>query len=299
MIRGVNEMPKSDNEHQYCILCGNDELIPLEQYKAAYLCQCLRCNLVFSDQRPSTEEIEVLQKQKKWKDHITEDAFRRYSHILDRFEHFRKNNCILDLDCSHGEFLEMAKERGWEVYGTADTKEALELCRSKGLEMYEGAFNTENFEEERFDVVCMRNVLEHVIDPNEKIKQIRRIVRSGGLVYATTPNFNSFLRFRLKEKYSMISYPLRLVYYTRGPFKRLFKQNDFKVLETEAAGVSFSKRKIVRAKTQIPITEESDFIEWEENGKESKASRFQRRNLSPVFSFLGIGDFLKGWFVKP
>lgn len=292
-------MPDLNSEYLYCILCGNDELIPLERYKDAHLCQCLKCNLVFSTQQPGSEEIEVLQKQKKWKDHITQGAYRRYSHILDRFEHFRKNNRILDLDCSHGEFLEMAKERGWKVYGTADTKEALELCRNKGLEMYEGSFNTEIFAEESFDIVCARNVLEHLTNPNEEVSKIRKIIRSGGLLYVTTPNFNSFLRFRLREKYSIISYPLRLVYYTRGPFKRLFKQNDFKVLETEASGVSISKRKVLRARIQPPITEESDFIEWEENKKESWFSLFQKKNLNPVFSFFGIGDFLKGWFIKP
>lgn len=292
-------MPKQDKEHLYCILCGHDELIPLERYSKAYLCQCLKCNLVFSDQKPSREEIDLLQIKRKWKEHITQDTQRRYAHILDRFEHFRKNNRILDLDCSHGEFLEMAKERGWKVYGTADTEESLELCRSKGLEMFEGSLNTAIFAEDSFDIVCMRNVLEHIVNPNEELQKIRKIVRSGGLVYVTTPNFNSFLRYRLKEKYSIISYPLRLVYYSRGPFKRLFRQNDFKILETEATGVSFSKRKIVRARTQVPITEESDFIEWEENGKESWFSRFQRRNLSPVFSLFGIGDFLKGWFIKP
>lgn len=288
-----------NNEHLYCILCGNDELIPLERYKTAHLCQCLNCYLVFSAQQPTSDEIETLQKRKKWKDHITDDTRRRYSHILDRFEHFRKNNRILDLDCSHGEFLEMAKERGWKVYGTADTEESLEICREKGLEMYEGAFNTEIFAEESFDIVCARNVLEHLTNPNEEVTKIRRIVRSGGLLYVTTPNFNSFLRFRLKDKYSIISYPLRLVYYTRRPFKRLFKQNDFKILETEASGVSISKRKIVRAKSQVPITEESDFIEWEEDGKERWFSRFQRKNLGPIFSFFGVGDFLKGWFIKP
>lgn len=291
-------MPNLENEHQYCILCGNDELIPLERYQAAHLCQCLKCHLVFSIRKPTLEQIELLQKRKKWKEHITHDAHRRYSHILDRFEHFRKNNRILDLDCSHGEFLEMAKKRGWEVYGTADTQEALELCKEKGLEMYEGALKTEIFAEESFDIVCMRNVLEHVSSPNEEIQKIHRILRTGGLLYATTPNFNSFLRFRLKEKYSIISYPLRLVYYTRRPFKRLFRQNNFKVFETEASGVSISIRKIALAKKQVPITEESDFIEWEEGGKESWFSRFQRRNLSPIFSFFGIGDFLKGWFIK-
>jgi 2-polyprenyl-3-methyl-5-hydroxy-6-metoxy-1,4-benzoquinol methylase len=290
-------MPNLEKEHQYCILCGNDELIPLERYHAAHLCQCLKCDLVFSDQKPSNEQIETLQKRIKWKDHITPEAFKRYKHILDRFEHFRKNNRILDIDCSHGEFLEMAKERGWEVVGTADTKESLEICRSKGLEMYEGSLNLEAFPEDSFDIVCARNVIEHSLMPNEDVQKMRRILRSGGLLYVTTPNFNSFLRYRLKEKYSVISYPLRLVYYSRSTFKKLFRQNDFKILETEATGVSISKRRVVKAQIQAPMTEESDFID--RNGQENWFVRFQKRNLSPVFSFFGIGDFLKGWFIKP
>lgn len=290
-------MPNSNREHLNCILCGHDELLPLERYQNAFLCQCLKCDLIFSDQKPTADEIEKLQKRIKWKDHITPEAYKRYSHILDRFEHFRSNGRILDLDCSHGEFLEMAKERGWNVVGTADTKEALEICKSKGLEMIEGALNLETFEEGSFDIVCARNIIEHSQTPNEVVQKIHRILRSGGLAYVTTPNFNSFLRFRLKEKYSIISYPLRLVYFTRPTFKKLFKQNDFKILETEATGVSISKRKLAQAKSQAPLTEESDFIESNEN--ESWFSKFQKRNLSPVFSFFGIGDYLKGWFIKP
>lgn len=290
-------MHSNKGEHSNCILCGSDELIPLDRYSAAHLCQCLKCDLVFSSVIPSERAIDEFQINQKWKEHITEDTQRRYSHLLDRFEHFRKNGRLLDLDCSHGEFLEMAKKRGWEVVGTADRQDALKICRDKGLEMVEGTFNLDGFSDEHFDIVCARNLFEHIANPNEELVKLNRILRSGGLIYATTLNFNSYLRFRLREKYAAISYPLRLVYYSRATFKKLFKQNGFKILETEASGVSIGKRKIARARIEVPITEESDFIEWDEN-RESSFSRFQRRNLAPVFSFFGIGDFLKGWFVK-
>lgn len=291
-------MQNSKGEHTHCLLCGSDELIPMDRYSAAHLCQCLKCDLVFSALIPTSKAISELQTNQKWKEHITIDTKRRYEHLLDRFEHFRKNGRLLDLDCSHGEFLELAKSRGWEVYGTADRKDALELCRSKGLEMVEGALHLEGFDENFFDIVCGRNILEHIPNPNEEIRKIRRVIRSGGLMYVTTPNFNSYLRYRLREKYSMISYPLRLVYYSRSTFKRLFKQNGFKTLETEASGVSVGKRKVTRARIALPLTEESDFIEWDEK-PESWFMRYQRKNFAPVFSFFGIGDILKGWFIKP
>lgn len=292
-------MSNLEGELQQCVLCGSEELIPLERYSSAHLCQCLECHLVFSIQRPSSEQIELLQKRVKKKDRITYEAIRRYAYILDRFEHFRKTNRILDLDCSHGEFLEMAKKRGWEVYGTADTQEALETCEKKGLKMSGGAMNLSHFEDGFFDIVCSRNVLEHLIDPNTVLQKIHKILRSGGLVYVTTPNFNSILRYRLREKYSVISYPLRLVYYSNKTLKRLFRKNNFKILEIESTGVSLSKRKFATARTNVPQMEESEFIERGSEKKDSWVVRFQKRNLAPFVSFFSVGDFLKGWFIKP
>lgn len=285
-------------EHLHCIVCGHDELIPLDRYKSAHLSKCLNCNLVFSTTKPSTEEIELLQKNIKSKDRITKDAYKRYSYILDRFENFRKNNRLLDLDCDHGEFLEMAKERGWEVFGTSDTEESFNACSERGLDMYLGSLNLEHFEENYFDVICARNILEHIIDPNKKLSKINTILRKGGVLYATTPNFNSYLRYRLKEKYSIISYPLRLVYYTRKSFKRLFKQNGFKALDTKAPWVSISKTFVSKAKTQTPITEKSEFNEEDKGMLNWRYYRFLKKLLNPILSLLGLGDYLKGWFVK-
>jgi 2-polyprenyl-3-methyl-5-hydroxy-6-metoxy-1,4-benzoquinol methylase len=291
-------MGKNLIEHLHCIVCNHDELIPLDRYEKAHLVQCLNCNLVFSDKQPSQEEIDRIQRKEKWKDHITPEAIKRYNHVLDRFEHFRKTNRLLDLDCSHGEFLEMARERGWKVYGTADTSESLSLCRSKGLDICEGSFNFSDFDEDTFDIVCVRSVLEHVTNPNEILQKIRSVLRTGGLVYATTPNYNSILRIRLREKYSLISFPFRLVYYSRKPFKRLFRNNQFKVMETEVTGVSYSKKKLASAKKRVPLTEESDFLEWEFDENDGFVTRFMKRNLNPFVCFFGLGDFLKGWFIK-
>lgn len=285
-------------EHLHCIVCGHDELIPLDRYKSAHLSKCLNCNLVFSTTKPTTEEIELLQKNIKSKDRITKDAYKRYSYILDRFENFRKNNRLLDLDCDHGEFLEMAKERGWKVFGTSDTEESFTACSEKGLDMYLGSLNLEHFEENYFDVICARNILEHIIDPNKELSKINTILRKGGVLYVTTPNFNSYLRYRLKEKYSIISYPLRLVYYTRKSFKRLFKQNGFKSLDTKAPWVSISKTFVSRAKTQTPITEKFEFNEEDKGMLNWRYYRFLKNLLNPLLSLLGLGDYLKGWFVK-
>jgi len=49
----------------------------------------------------------------------------------------------------------------------------------------------------KYDVVIMIALIEHLIDPLRAMKQIRKLLRPGGMVYIDTPNFSKYTR-RLK-----------------------------------------------------------------------------------------------------
>ena len=54
------------------------------------------------------------------------------------------------------------------------------------------------------------------------------ILRDEGIIYVTTPNFNSLLRYKLKSNYNVITFPEHLSYYTPKTLARLFITNSFK-----------------------------------------------------------------------
>lgn len=61
------------------------------------------------------------------------------------------------------------------------------------LDLVEGYF--ENFDsDEKFDVICMGFVLEHVEDPAEILKYYRRFLKPGGSLFITVPNAESMHR---------------------------------------------------------------------------------------------------------
>ena len=282
--------------HENCIICGSADLLPLERYNKMYLWQCLECDQVFSVRIPTEDEIARLQTPFKKKDRITSNSLRRYSSILDRFEKFRQTNCVLDVDCTHGEFMALAKDFAWDVYGTADTEQAIASCESKGLKMHLGSYDFTHYPDEYFDIICLRNVLEMHLNPLEIIEQAKRTLRKGGVIYVTTPNFNALLRYRLGERYILFNYPLRLTYYTKKTLRKVFKMQGFKVFETETTGIPLSARKFAGATQNVPQTEESqDKII---NHKESWFMRSRSMAVNSVLSFFGLGNFIKGWFVK-
>jgi SAM-dependent methyltransferase len=67
---------------------------------------------------------------------------------------------------------------------------SIDVARARGLDAFCGRF--EDFEsEERFDLVLMLNLLEHVADPLEILKRARAQLTSNGVLWLQTPNFRT------------------------------------------------------------------------------------------------------------
>jgi 2-polyprenyl-3-methyl-5-hydroxy-6-metoxy-1,4-benzoquinol methylase len=62
--------------------------------------------------------------------------------------------------------------------------------------VFHGEIEDAGFDDDRFDVVVLSEVVEHLTDPRTLLNEVHRILRPGGLLWATTPN-GSGLSWRL------------------------------------------------------------------------------------------------------
>ena len=239
------------NNHKICLLCSSEELYLLEKYKSAHLCKCRNCGFVFSKKIPSETELNNFYDGYGRADYLSPITIKRYNELLDKFEKFRKTGKIIDVGCGIGYFLEIAKKRGWEVYGTEFTDEALEICKSKGIKMSLGKLDPKNYDSNMFDIITSFEVLEHINNPIEEISNFSKILRKNGLVYLTTPNFNSLLRYKLNENYDIITYPEHLSYYTPKTINFLFEKLNFRKLKLQTTGISLTKLKTKKGQVSI------------------------------------------------
>jgi SAM-dependent methyltransferase len=54
--------------------------------------------------------------------------------------------------------------------------------------LYDGTLTQAKLRDDFFDIVVIRNVLEHLFDPNIDLQEIRRILKPNGYVYVKVPN---------------------------------------------------------------------------------------------------------------
>ena len=121
----------------------------------------------------------------------------------------------------------------------------------------------------------------------------------GGLAYVTTPNFNSLSRHILKSKYNIITYPEHLSYYSPRTLKKLFKKSGFKNKKIKTTGISLTRYKTSSGKSNQKFI--SDVSDDEKIRTKIESNSYLKKAiilLNFILSVFGVGDNLKGWFIK-
>jgi 2-polyprenyl-3-methyl-5-hydroxy-6-metoxy-1,4-benzoquinol methylase len=287
-----------NNSHTSCTLCHSEKITHLRGYEKNHLSKCSNCGFVFCKKIPTQEELEKYYENYGSEHYLSPITISRYEELLDLFEKYRKNNTILDVGCGSGYFLEVAKKRGWQVYGTEFSDHQIKRCEEKGILMKQGEINADMFEREHFDIITSFEVLEHTNNPQQQIQQINKLLRQGGGLYLTTPNFNALYRFRLKGKYNVINYPEHLSYFTKKTLHRLFKSNGFKKLLLVSHGISVSRIKTSFGNKQDYISPVSDDEKIRAAFEKNKFKKMIKRLLNSLFNLFGVGDKLKAMYIK-
>ncbi|MBX2958846.1 MAG: hypothetical protein KF732_02715 [Flavobacteriales bacterium] len=130
------------------------------------------------------------------------------------------------------------------------------------------------------------------------MQQFYRLLRKGGLVYITTPNFNAVERYLLKGDYAIIEYPEHLCYYTPKTIDLLLTKSGFKKLKITTTGVSIARiKKSIKRKNN----ESTEHVSSDESIREQLEfgyKRYIKLFINGLLNLFGVGNSLKVWYVK-
>ena len=161
-------------------------------------------------------------------------------HCLDYFGRL-EGLSIFDIGFGFGQALLYFRERGLIVSGLEPALEGVEYVRSQGLNVFQASIEDLScVGSQRFNIVTIFNVLEHLRHPAETLTNIReKLLEPGGLLVIDVPNeFNDFQTI-VNAEYNLSEWwvcpPNHINYFSVSSIKHLLVQCGYDIVHYESS----------------------------------------------------------------
>jgi len=109
--------------------------------------------------------------------------------------------CLLDVGCSSGALMMTARQCGIEAEGVEPAKRAALAAQAAGFNVYPGTLAEAAFPSESFQAVTLIEVIEHLREPGELLREAWRILKPNGILIVGTGNATSWTVALMKGKW--------------------------------------------------------------------------------------------------
>jgi 2-polyprenyl-3-methyl-5-hydroxy-6-metoxy-1,4-benzoquinol methylase len=160
---------------------------------------------------------------------------------------------ILDVGCGNGAFLARAAAAGWKATGVDFDLEAVEAAKlNVDVEAYAGSIMDQRFPAASFDAITMDNVIEHLPNPIETVRECARLLRPGGRLVIMTPNIGSLGHVVFGQDWRGLEPPRHLQIFSASGLKNISRRAGFcSVKIFSSTGNAASGRGILEASAGI------------------------------------------------
>ncbi|MDB4036864.1 class I SAM-dependent methyltransferase [Polaribacter sp.] len=147
--------------------------------------------------------------------------------LLNSFKSGSKS--VLDFGAGTGDFLKICKNNNWQVLGIEPSAEARENAVKKGIYLKENLLDITN---QKFDVITLWHVLEHVENLKNTIKVLKSLLQPEGRIVVAVPNYKSYDAEFYKEHWAAYDVPRHLWHFSQKAIHKLFLEVEMIVEET-------------------------------------------------------------------
>jgi SAM-dependent methyltransferase len=169
---------------------------------------------------------------------------------------------LLDVGCGRGDLGATFGRRGWRVSGIDPSAEACAAARAQGLDARPGTLGSSDFAAESFDAAVMSHSLEHVPDPLADLERIHRVLRPGGLIVISVPNFASWQRRRFGSCWFHLDVPRHRTHFTPRALAHALTTAKFELISVQSASDSGSLLATIQYSLAGRLILASGFAAW-------------------------------------
>jgi len=181
-----------------CPECASTEIAPYFSEGEIDFLRCNQCSLVWRNPIPDISELAAIYIEAYATDNVVSGntdqesggyATEQYAaYLLENV--LKKSDSILDYGAATGELVEKLRTLGFSAEGYEFSDDARDYCRQKrNIEL----FNTpSDIPKARYRVITLIEVIEHLRQPGQTLRELAECWVAGGQLFITTPSRNGW-----------------------------------------------------------------------------------------------------------
>ena len=230
-----------------CPCCGGNNfqlyLVAKDSYSSESfnLVKCTSCGFVFTNPRPDNQEIGHYYDSP---DYISHNSYskglvqtiyrfarkymmRKKLSLIQNITGRQENFSLLDFGCGTGDFLGFVKHHHIIAEGVEPDQHAREIAKSVNhVETYSIEASA-NIESEKFDVITLWHVLEHVHELHTQLEYFNKWLKKDGMILIAVPNIESYDAKKYGKYWDAIDVPRHIYHFSPKNIKQIATQHNF------------------------------------------------------------------------
>jgi SAM-dependent methyltransferase len=222
-----------------CKLCGASTE-PMMAHNGFPIVRCSACGFMFAIVPPDCDLAAVYADDAYWNggceygypdyEQAWLDARRLLLSRLDRLQRIMKPGRMLEIGSAAGYFLREASFRDWQVFGVELSPMMRKRCQQLvGCQVF-GSLPEAAAREMGFDCVAMFEVIEHLDEPLDFMREVRAVMSPGAMLVLSTPNFDAPAALHEPPGFHWFSPPAHVCYFTPTTLRCCMQQAGFEAI---------------------------------------------------------------------
>lgn len=297
----------SDEKQRGCPACHNLKSAELGEKNGFRMLGCRACGSLYSSHLPTGAEAENYDEYYTAENlQIPEFIRGILDKIIEDFATYRTSGRLLDVGFGSAILMQVARDKGWQASGAEVSRPAIEHAEKLGFDVFHGELSEAKYPDAHFDVVTASEIIEHCPQPEILLNEVHRILRPGGLFWATTPSAKGLSYQLTGLDWTIICPPEHLQLFSKKGVRLMLEKAGFSRSNIQTYG--FNPLEVVNTfRTRFGKNgeaQENAFNRVEtgyalnesltKNGTRQKIKNL----LNGTLNFLSVGDSLKIKAVK-
>lgn len=147
----------------------------------------------------------------------------------------KRTDDMLEVGCGYGFFIKYMEMHGYSIQGIEISDIRREYGTTNlGCKIFNVNLINEDLPKsfyEKYDVIFLLHVLEHISEPEEFLKKIRKMLKKDGLLIIEVPNFDDHMLNISETYYDFYFQRAHITYFNKESLEKLLKTSGWLIYE--------------------------------------------------------------------